>query len=228
MKKLLLLVALALSMYSHSQELQLHYDMGKSRNYFTGTFEIFKPDKIGNTFMFTDIDFNRPDGASLAYFEIARKFNIANKAIQGLNWHIEYNDGLLITKGNPVGIGIPIRRSVLTGFGAPVRLGGFVLHTSYLYKWIYGSNGLDGQFTMVWLKNFAKNKITFRGFLDFWTDPLGNGNKKHKYGVLLTEPQLLYNISPHFSIGSEIEISKNFIPSKEFSICPTIMGRWVW
>ncbi|QAR31222.1 DUF5020 family protein [Ornithobacterium rhinotracheale] len=223
MKKVLVLFLAILGIKSQAQEFQLHYDLGKDRDYLTGTFEIFKPDRLGSTFMFTDIDFNRPDGASLVYFEIARKFNIKNKTIDGLNFHIEYNDGFLITQGDTP-LGIPIKPAVLTGIGFPVKIGNFTIQTSYLYKWIQDSNGLDGQFTAVWFKNFAQNKITFRGFLDVWSTPAADGGKN---AVFLTEPQLLYNINEHFSLGTEIEISKNFVPSNDFQINPTVMARWV-
>ena len=97
----------------------------------------------------------------------------------------------------------------------------------YLYKWIKGSNGLDGQFTAVWFQNFANNKFTFRGFLDFWSAPK-LGDKDEKQGVFITEPQLMYNINKNFSIGTEVEISKNFVPSGDFTVNPTAMVRWVW
>ena len=226
MKKVLFMTMCLLMMKAHTQELQLHYDFGKDRQYVTATFEIFKPDNLGNTFMFTDIDFNRPDGASLVYFEIARKFNIKNKTIDGLNFHIEYNDGFLISDGDAP-VGIPIQQAALTGIGFPIKIGDFTLHTSYLYKWIKGSNGLDGQFTAVWFQNFANNKITFRGFLDFWSAPKF-GDKDKKQGVFITEPQLMYNINKNFSIGTEVEISKNFVPSGDFTVNPTAMVRWVW
>ena len=226
MKKALFMLMCFFVMKAHAQELQLHYDFGKDRQYVTTTFEIFKPDNLGSTFMFTDIDFNRPDGASLVYFEIARKFNIKNKTIDGLNFHIEYNDGFLISDGDAP-VGIPIQQAALTGIGFPIKIGDFTLHTSYLYKWIKGSNGLDGQFTAVWFQNFANNKITFRGFLDFWSAPKF-GDKDKKQGVFITEPQLMYNINKNFSIGTEVEISKNFVPSGDFTVNPTAMVRWVW
>ncbi|MBV7439797.1 DUF5020 family protein [Weeksellaceae bacterium TAE3-ERU29] len=226
MKKALFMLVCFFVMKAHAQELQLHYDFGKDRQYATATFEIFKPDNLGSTFMFTDIDFNRPDGASLVYFEIARKFNIKNKTINGLNFHIEYNDGFLISDGDAP-VGIPIQQAALTGIGFPIKIGDFTLHTSYLYKWIKGSNGLDGQFTAVWFQNFAHDRITFRGFLDFWSAPKF-GKKDKKQGIFITEPQLLYNINKNFSIGTEIEISKNFVPSGDFTVNPTAMIRWVW
>lgn len=216
----LLFLCLISTKFIAAQELQLHYDFTGERKYFTGTFEMFKPDRLGNTFMFTDVDFNRADGASLVYFEIARKFNIPNTS---LNAHIEYNDGFLITKGASP-IGIPIKRAILGGIGFPVKIGNLVVQTSYLYKNIYGSNGLDGQFTAVAMHNLFKNKLTLRGFLDIWSEPL-TADKNHKYIVLLTEPQILYNINKTFSVGSEIEISKNFV-SRDWKVFPTVMIKW--
>lgn len=221
MKRLLFMGILVLySMGLKAQELQLHYDFSKERNYLTATFEMFKVDKLGSTFMFSDFDFGRTDGVSLTYFEIARKFTIPNKAIKGLNFHIEYNDGFLISQGKSPA-GIPISQAFLTGVGLPIKLGNFTLHTSYLLKKIRGSEGIDGQFTAVWFQNFLKNKVTFRGFLDIWSETKGEGKK----AIFITEPQLLYNLNSTFSLGTEIEISKNFI-SNDWKVFPTIMVRW--
>lgn len=230
MKRIIASLLLCYIGQTQAQELQLHYDYLKDRQYLTATFEMFKPDDYGSTFMFTDVDFNRyGGGASLVYFEIARKFTIPNRAIDGLNVHVEYNDGFLSTK-SPNPIAIPINRSFLTGVGLPVKIGGLTLHTSYLYKHIQGSNGLDGQFTAVWFKNFFNNKMTLRGFFDIWSQPKTFGvNTDDKKAVILTEPQILYNINPHFSVGSEVEISHNFIPGTEgWRVFPTIMGRWLF
>jgi len=81
-----------------AQNVQLHYDLGHSlwsdltkRPSVTTTVEMFKPDKWGSTYMFTDIDYQR-DGVAGAYWEISREFNVtANK-----QWavHTEYNGGL--------------------------------------------------------------------------------------------------------------------------------------
>jgi len=35
-----------------AQNFQVHYDFGKNRHYITTTFEMFKPDKWGNTYFF--------------------------------------------------------------------------------------------------------------------------------------------------------------------------------
>lgn len=226
MKKLLFILASVFVASTHAQVIELHYDFGKQRKQITGTIETFKIDKLGNTFFFSDFDFNRPDGANLAYFELARKFNIPNKLIKGLNAHIEYNDGFLITKGNTPS-GIPIARAWLAGFGFPITIGNFTLHTSYLYKNIYGSNNLDAQFTAVAMQNFFNNRLTIKGFIDVWSAPENTLNPSHKKVVILTEPQILFNINNTFSIGTELEISKNFVPyTDKWTLNPTIMAKW--
>lgn len=229
MKSKFLILLSFLSLCANAQEFQLNYDFTNERDYLTGTFEIFKPDNLGSTFFFTDFDFNRNDGANLAYFEIARKFTIKNKVVDGLNFHIEYNDGFLITNdktGSPdPSLGFPINRAYLIGFGFPIKIGNFTLQTTYMYKNIKESGGIDGQFTAVFFHNLFKDKVTIRGFFDFWSEDQNNSNTKKM--VLLTEPQIMYNLNKNFSIGSEIEISNNFDPSQEFKVFPTIMGRWV-
>ena len=65
-----------------AQNVQLHYDLGhnlsddlSNRPAVTTTVEMFKPDKWGSTFLFTDIDYKN-DGAVGAYWEIAREFSV--------------------------------------------------------------------------------------------------------------------------------------------------------
>ena len=48
--------------------------------------------------------------------------------------------------------------------------------------------------------------------------------------LLAAEPQLWYNVTPHLSFGSEVEISNNFIYNtyndKSFFVNPTIGAKW--
>ena len=64
---------------SQAQNVQFHYDLGhnlskdlSNRPAVTTTVEMFKPDKWGSTFLFTDIDYKN-DGAEGAYWEISRE-----------------------------------------------------------------------------------------------------------------------------------------------------------
>jgi len=207
-----------------AQNIQLHYDFGKAdnfeelinRRYFTSTLEVFKPDKTGSTFLFVDIDFDKPNGgASLAYFEVVRKFTLNRKS--GLSAHIELNDG------SPS----YIRQAWLAGLAYPVRLGKVILHTSLLYRANQGASRPDGQLTIVWFHSFLNDRIVFNGFFDFWTQDkfIGSG----KDGVLLSEPQLWFLLTENFALGSEIEISRNFFSfDGDVEAMPTIGLKWTF
>ena len=81
-KSFIMLLLLLLTLGATAQNVQLHYDLGHSlykdltnRPSVTTTVEMFKPDKWGSTFMFTDIDYQR-EGVAGAYWEISREFNL--------------------------------------------------------------------------------------------------------------------------------------------------------
>jgi hypothetical protein len=73
-----------------AQNIQLHYDLGKDRNYLTTTVEKFNPDKYGSTFFFVDFNYDK-HGATEAYWEVARELKNWEGPISA---HIEYNGGL--------------------------------------------------------------------------------------------------------------------------------------
>ena len=83
MKKLLLVCLLFVATAVSAQNLQLHYDFGRQlyseldkselsdgRATLTTTFEMFRPDKVGSTYLFVDMDYNR--GVSIAPGRIPR------------------------------------------------------------------------------------------------------------------------------------------------------------
>jgi hypothetical protein len=51
----------------------------------------------------------------------------------------------------------------------------------------------------------------------------GEGGKRL---ILLSEPQIWYNFTPHFALGSEIELSYNFARFEKFTAIPTIATKW--
>ncbi len=222
-----------------SQNLQLHYDLGKhedgtKRNYFVGTFEFFHPDTLGYTFLFTDFEFNSPNnpkGVSLGYFEIARSFYLPwlkkNNSLRELGFHMEYNDGSVIYEIDSAVYGENLRNSWLTGFEYPFKLGNFTLNAMLLYKYIRGSVFSDFQLTFVWYHPVFNNKITLAGYLDLWSQDDFYGDPDNKLLILYCEPQLWYNITSHLSVGSECKVSKNFVlGSKRVEVFPTIACKW--
>lgn len=228
MKKLVLAFVISLfGLGAFSQNVQLHYDMGKDRGYLTSTVEMFRPDKTGNTFFFIDFDYGVGDveGVSLSYFEIARCFKLGQSPF---SWHGEYNGGFGQFKASPFNGAYTINNAWLTGldysWNAADFSRGFSLKA--LYKNI--SNTMDDkpnsfQLTAVWYLNFAKGKMSFTGFADFWKEKTASGTY-----VFLSEPQLWYNFNKNFAAGSEIELSNNFGGMDGFKVMPTLGAKYTF
>ncbi|NQU52780.1 MAG: DUF5020 family protein [Bacteroidetes bacterium] len=228
MKRVLLLSALfVLAVSVQAQNIQTHYDFGKDRGYLTTTVEMFKPDKMGNTFFFIDFDYGVGDveGVSLAYFEIARCMKLGESPF---SWHGEYNGGFGQWKAGDAGGAYTINNAWLTGidysWNAADFSRGFSLKA--LYKNIANTMNEKPnsfQLTGVWYLNFAKGKMSFTGFADLWKEKTPFGEF-----VFLSEPQLWYNASEHFAFGSEVELSSNFAGMEGFKIMPTLVVKWTF
>lgn len=228
MRKILLTAIVAIAFFAaKSQNVQLHYDMGEDRGYFTSTVEMFKPDKWGTTFFFVDMDYGVNEdleGVNLAYFEIARTFKLMDSPF---SLHAEYNGGLFQVAP---AITVNIENAWLGGIDYSWNAGDFSKGYSLkaLYKNIQGKHDASFQFTAVWYYNFANNKMSFTGFFDYWREDRDlNFDGEMGQWVLLTEPQLWYNASKNLSIGTEIELSNNFI-AEEFKVMPTAAVKWTF
>ena len=226
MKKLLVTTLMSvMAICASAQNVQFHYDFGKhifnndehNRQDVTLTYEDFSADATGSWYWFIDADINK-NGLKGAYTEITREFNVGKN---GFAAHVEYDGGLDKTS--------TFQQAVLVGPAWNGHNADF--STTYsiqvMYKQFFGqkfNNGCQGaafdgaksaypsfQVTGVWSTRFAGDKLTFSGFADLWRGvQLKNG---HGCLVFLTEPQLWYNISKKVSVGTEIEISNNFVYS---------------
>lgn len=220
-----------------AQNLQLHFDPRHSMygenvspvNYLTATFEMFKADRWGSTFMFADFDFNHDKkNVGLVYAEIAREFQLGNFPFRP---HIEYNGGLGLRKGTTTGFSIP--SSYMAGFGYPFQLGSFYMNTYVAYKLnAFQEVSNDIQWTVTWNASLAGDKLSLGGFVDLWTEDRSfteGSDAGGKKVVFLSEPQIWYNITPNFSVGSEIELSYNFVNKfmeSKFYAIPTLATKW--
>lgn len=233
MKKLLTIVLMAAAAISgNAQNVQVHYDFGRhlysdqeeGRQSVTMTLEQFKADKWGSWFYFVDVDFSNKfvEGA---YTEISREFNIGKK---GFAAHVEYDGGL-----NRFG---SFQQSALLGGAWNGHSADFsktysvqLMYKRYFKSYEYTSAYNSFQLTGVWGLNFAQNKCTFSGFIDFWRGEKADG---HGQLVILSEPQFWYNFTPHFSVGTEVEFSNNFVynmkpgDDKTFFVNPTLAVKW--
>lgn len=222
MKGTLLILSLIMAPAAlNAQNLQLHYDFGKARNgkdrapgFFTSTVEMLHPDRYGSTFFFIDLDYNGYRGVSRGYTEIARNTGFAGFPLQA---RLEYNGGVLLSDTTR---GLSIPNAWLIGINYPIKLKSGKLGTYLVYKHIAGTlNGPDFQWTLNWNYTLLNGKITFNGFFDLWSaDKTGEGKKL----VVLSEPQIWFNIQSYLAIGSEFELSRNFYSWMDgFCIFPT-------
>ena len=226
MKKLLLILfVIVCSGVVSAQNIQLHYDFGKDRKLFTTTVEMFKPDKYGSTFFFIDMDYSSDvrdvdNGVSLAYWEIARAFKWKEK--QAIMPRVEYNGGVfkLDGAGTPY---IPIENALLAGIEHTWAAADFskIFTLQANYKHIQGKEDVSFQLTGVWTIKMLEGKLVFDGFADFWKEEMFWGTNYR----FLTEPQLWYNFCPNFAVGSEIEISNNFVKNGT-QVNPTIAIKY--
>ncbi|MGN0202533.1 MAG: DUF5020 family protein [Candidatus Cryptobacteroides sp.] len=224
-------------------DLQTYFDFGKDRKYISTTFEMFKGDKWGDTFIFVDHYFthksNRDAGLTSAingsYFEIERSLNFwQNTALKDLSAMIEY-DGSTWNSG-------------MWCFGAKYFLHSEDFRNTFslilLYDLYYGMSEADipVKFSGVWgMKDFLGLKnLSFQGFIDIWGNNLSFDTVSNDLTIdtkttkvsILAEPQLWYSLScigiENLNIGCEIELSLNFAGHKGFMCNPCIGTKWVF
>ena len=201
-----------------SQNLQLHYEASGDREYLVSTLEMFKPDQYGSTFWFVDMEYAGAGtrDANLAYWEIARAFTLPMK---NLSATVQYNDGVIE--------GFYINQVWLLGVNYYLDLGFIALPLDILYRKEQGADSPDFQLTTTWFMPLLDGNVEFSGFLDLWSqDKFGEDGKQL---VLLSEPQVWYNANEHLSVGTEIEVSNNFVPGEDgLQVLPTIGLRWTF
>jgi len=227
MKRFLLSVVFITALFSaKAQNVQLHYDLGEGRSFFTSTVEMFRPDSWGSTFFFIDMDYssdtrNVTNGVSLAYWEIARaiKWN-ENQKFQP---RVEFNSGVFKLDGE--GPWTPIDNVLLAGVEKTFASADFtkILTLQANYKRIKDKEDASFQLTAVWTIQMLEGKLTFTGFADFWKEEMFWGTDYR----FLSEPQLWFNASKNLSLGTEIELSNNFV-ADEFKVMPTLGVKYTF
>ena len=215
MKRIFTVILVAfIVLTAHSQNLQLHYDMGEDRGYMTTTLEMFKPDKWGSTFYFVDFDYDSDGGnsVSFAYMEIARGLKFWDNPFE---IHVEYNGGTYLNDAWLFGGNYT--------WNSPDFNRIFTLQA--MYKNIRDKEDASFQITGVWTVHFSNKKFTFMGFADFWKEENVFDGATTDF-VFLTEPQIWYNAGDHLSLGGEVELASNFAGHKGFKVCPTLAVKW--
>lgn len=239
MKKGITIILLLVAVAANAQNLQLHYDFGRriysseehTRQDVTLTLEQFKGDCLGSWFYFIDLDIYG-SGMKGAYMEMSREFTFARpSAAATFDAHIEYDGGLTTFKE---GGGTRFQNALLIGpaYNGHNKDYSATWSVQTMYKQYFRSGTSKAyssfQLTGVWGLNFANRHCTFSGYIDFWRGVANNGHGKL---VIMSEPQFWYNINHHFSVGTEIEVSNNFInpetvTSKTCYVNPTLAVKY--
>jgi len=239
MKKSIITFLFAITaLIANAQSIQLHYDFGHkiysteeaNRPKMTVTLEHFNIDKFGSWFYFVDLDFSRKYSEAF-YAEIAREINLSKSLPIAL--HVEYNGGTSKS--------MSYQQAGLIGAAWNGHTADFskTWSVQLMYKRFFKSYDNtsayhSAQLTGVWGMDFFDKALRFAGFVDFWRGEKANG---HGQLVVLTEPQLWYNLNTlkgledfNLSIGTEIEISNNFVYNtendKSFFVNPTLALKW--
>lgn len=223
-----------------AQNIQLHYDFGShiytdeedDRQKVTVTLEQFKADDWGSWYYFFDVDLTSKTTRSI-YTEISREIKLGKESPFAA--HVEYNGGLWHAPA--IGNG-SYQQAGLLGVAYNGHNADFsktwsiqALYKQFIKSYEGTHSYASAQLTGVWGLNFFDRKLTFSGFIDFWRGENYRDDKEgHGMLVILTEPQLWYNFNKHLSVGTEIEISNNFIMNyandKTFFINPTLALKW--
>lgn len=216
-KALLSIVLLLIVFVTKSQtNIQTHYEFGSNkniRNYSLLTIENLSIDKYGSTYFFVDMNTTNISNfkSENTYFEFSRDFSIGNNYFT----HLEYNGGHGYINDS-------ISSAFLLGFTYLYEntVKNFSLSLTPMYKCNFElqNNKHAFQVTIVW-NWIISQKLSFNGFVDLW--------QYSDFVILLTEPIIWYNINDKLSIGSEVEISHNYIPfTVGMVICPTIALKY--
>ncbi len=176
---------------------------------------------------FVDMDYHTADtlhGVNLAYFEIARTFKISKDL--PISLHAEYNGGLFQIP-DPY-ITINIENAWLAGIDYSWNNSDYSAGFSakVLFKHIVDKHDASFQLTGVWYYHFLNRKMTFSGFFDFWKEDTDHNHdgEMDKF-VFISEPQIWYNFTEHFSLGGEVELSQH-LSSQDFQVNPTVAVKW--
>ena len=234
MKKLFLFAVMAAAAFTaQAQNIQLHYDFGRNiysneeadRQKVTVTLEQFKADQWGSWFYFVDVDLSRHFTES-AYTEISREINLGKDLPFAA--HVEYDGGLSKTGS--------FQQAGLIGGAYNGHTADFsktwsvqLMYKQYFKSYDNTHSYASAQLTGVWGMNFLNDKLRFAGFIDFWRGEKANG---HGCMVILSEPQLWYNITPNLAVCTEWEFSNNFVfnsdptSDKTFFFNPTLALKW--
>ena len=179
------------------------------------TFQHFSTWELGYNFFFLDVE-SQPswhfyDEAFGLYFEYAPTLSLNKLGITSLTNDDIINDLSLTVQLN-LGYapgGIEVNSVFLEGLVLNWNVPGWPVFETHFLARQQHTYGLTWQFTFAWLMPFSFGE--FRGFMDIWQT---RENEDEPFTedklVLLTQPQLIFQLGKHFYAGAELEIRHDF------------------
>ncbi len=221
----------------YSQSLQLQYDLRHSvdprntrSNYPSLFFEFFKLVDYGSVFVKTQADFNAErHNIGQVYLQLFREFRFWDPVIFA---HVEYNGGVGIAEGST--FGYSINNAFLLGPEYPFQWGNDWESISLCYRYsLFDKPSHDVQLSVYWSKNLLEDKFSFSGSLVMFTENKDHGdpataNLTGKRVLIWGQPQVWYNISKTFSIGSQLTTYYHVISNSErVLVYPTLAVKYL-
>ncbi len=210
-----------------AQNIQLYYDMGsltgkeslQEHPSVRATFELFKPDKYGSTFVLVDANMMET-GTNQAFLEVVRSLRFWDSP---LHIHLEYNGGL--AANHPIPHMGYLGLSYL--FTNPEHSKSLSLAASY--KYIHqGAIQNSFQLAAYWNLNYSDNLFTLMGFAKYWREERG-----YAQDMMLFSNQFWMNLNAFdrvsddfkFSVGGKLELAHNHY-GDGFACVPLVGVKW--
>lgn len=218
------------SAQSKNTNAQLHYIVGnhfyedlKQHNEFLVTLEHTSFDKWGMNFGFVDITTSN-DGVKTAYLELVRELKFWDAPISA---HFEWDGGVSrFGSFNNVFLAGPSYAYVNPKNGLTLSATAMYRHDHKIEK------PHNFQFTGTWGWTSWNRLWTLSGFVDVWTT--GANDRNHM--VVVAQPQCWFNFNQvvgfhdnfNLALGTEIQLTYNFVAPNKFYALPTAALKWTF
>ncbi len=198
-------------------DLRHSIDSANISNYPSQYFEFFKLVNDGAVFVKTQADFN------------AKRNNFWNPPVFV---HVEYNGGVGVAQGSS--FGYSINNAFLLGPQTPFQWGDDWQSVSLCYRYSpFDRPSHDAQLSFYWSKNLPEGRFDFSGSLVLFTENRNHGDPgtaglSGKKVLFWGQPQIWFNVSRVFSIGSQLTMYYHIYSySGSVLVYPTIAVKYL-
>lgn len=233
---------MSVALTAGAQNLQLHYDLRHTvspatnpKNFPTLYFEFWKMRdsgqhliKPGAFLLKTEADLlGSGNNIGKFFMQITQSFRAWTPKVF---LQLSYSGGNGITE--PKQYSYYITNTYQAGAELPFHWQGAWLTAVLDYKYVsYTKPTNDPIFTLYWYRGFFRYKLEFAGDFSVWTENRNHGdeataNQKGKQSFFFAEPQIWYNLTKAFSVGSKLNCYYHVnIPADSWQAYPTLAAK---